>query len=159
MQIITIGKRLIPAEQIALVERFDPTANPEFKPEKDYKSRIILLNRDTVLAEVTPQEFAAAHGLHMLFEDDAALSSVLVFRVETFVPTETFKPEKGYRSRIKWRDRDGNEQSKLLVTEPETIVLELSHHASTANPKTETAPERPARRRRAPCSAEAARAK
>jgi hypothetical protein len=36
MQIITIGKRLVPAEQIALVEPFDPASNPEFKPEKTY---------------------------------------------------------------------------------------------------------------------------
>ncbi|GLR90895.1 hypothetical protein [Bradyrhizobium iriomotense] len=37
MKVITIGKKLVPVEQVAFVEPFDPAANPEFKPEKDYK--------------------------------------------------------------------------------------------------------------------------
>ena len=31
MNVITIGERLVPAEQIAFAEPFDPAANPEFK--------------------------------------------------------------------------------------------------------------------------------
>jgi hypothetical protein len=31
MQVITIGKRLVPAAQIAFIEAFDPAANPEFQ--------------------------------------------------------------------------------------------------------------------------------
>jgi hypothetical protein len=58
--VITVGKRLLPVEQIALVEPFDPTSNPEFKPEKNFKARVVLLNRDTVLTEVSPQEFAGS---------------------------------------------------------------------------------------------------
>ena len=50
--VITIGKRLVPVEQIAFVEPFDPTSNPEFKPEKVFKARIVLLNRDIVLTEL-----------------------------------------------------------------------------------------------------------
>lgn len=50
MKILTIGKRLVPLAQIAYVEPFDPAGNVEFKPEKDFKSRIVLTNRDTVLA-------------------------------------------------------------------------------------------------------------
>ncbi len=46
MQIITFGKRLVPADQIALVEPFDPGSNPEFKPEKTYLSRVVLLMLD-----------------------------------------------------------------------------------------------------------------
>lgn len=60
--VITLGKRLLPIEQIALVEPFDPSSNPDFKPEKDFKARVVLLNRDTVLTETSPQEFAAAQG-------------------------------------------------------------------------------------------------
>jgi hypothetical protein len=45
MKVVTIGKRLVPAEQIAYVEPFDPSANPEFGPEKDFKGRVVLLNR------------------------------------------------------------------------------------------------------------------
>jgi hypothetical protein len=104
MQIITIGKRLVPAEQIALVETFNPEGNPEFKPEREYKARVILLNRDTVLMETAPEQFAEASGVHLLVDDNVAINPLLAFRVETFMPTESFKPEKPYRTRIKWRD-------------------------------------------------------
>jgi hypothetical protein len=48
MTIIMNGKRLIPSEQIAFIEPFDPSANPEFRPEKDFKGRIGLLDREIV---------------------------------------------------------------------------------------------------------------
>ena len=34
IKIITIGKKLVPVEQVAFVEPFDSAANPEFEPEK-----------------------------------------------------------------------------------------------------------------------------
>lgn len=37
--VVTFGRRLVPLEQIALVEPFDPAANPSFKTEKPYKAR------------------------------------------------------------------------------------------------------------------------
>lgn len=43
--VITLGKRLLPVEQIALVEPFAPSSNPNFKPEKEFKARIVLLSR------------------------------------------------------------------------------------------------------------------
>jgi hypothetical protein len=125
MQVITIGKRLIPAEQIAFVEPFDPSSNPDFKPEKDYKGRVVLLNREILLCEQTPQEFAAAHELHLFAEDGVAVSRAIRFRIETFEPTENFKPSKPYQTRLKWTDPAGDEQSKLLVTAPETVIAEL----------------------------------
>jgi hypothetical protein len=149
MQIITIGRRVIAADQIAVIEPFDPASNPEFQPEKEYKARIVLLNRDTVLTEITTQEFAAANGFYLLSDEAIAVSSSLAFGVESFTPTEKFKPEKAYRSRIKWRDPDGNEQSKLLLMEPETVVLELSRRGSTKPDEARPTPRRPARRRRA----------
>jgi hypothetical protein len=42
--VITIGRRLVPLEQIAFVEPFDPVANAEFKPEKPYKARVVLVS-------------------------------------------------------------------------------------------------------------------
>ena len=60
--IITIGPKHVPIEQIAYVDPFDPAANPEFKPEKSFKARVVLLNRETVLTESTPQEFAKPTG-------------------------------------------------------------------------------------------------
>ena len=125
MKVVTIGKRLVPVEQVAFVEPFDPAANPEFKPEKAFKARLVLLNRDVVLTEQTPQEFAAEHELHLFAEDGVAVNREIAFRVETFEPTESFKPAKPYKTRLKWKDLAGGEQSKLLLTVPETVIAEL----------------------------------
>ena len=103
MQVITIGKRLVPAEQIAFVEAFDPTSNSEFKPEKDFKERVLLLNREIVLTEQTPQEFAAQHDLHLFAEDNVAVNRTIRFKIEIFEPTENFKPSKPYLTRLKWK--------------------------------------------------------
>ena len=159
MSIITIGKRLISLEQIAYVEPFDPAANPEFKPEKEFKARLVLLNRDVVLTESTPTEFSEANGFHLLAEDNVAVNPSLAFRVEIFTPTESFKPGKAYRTRIKWRDAVGNEQSKLLVMEPETVVAELSQRGADRATGTKRSPRRPQNRKRGPRNVEAARAK
>jgi hypothetical protein len=142
MKVITIGKRLVAAEQIVLVEAFDAASNPEFKPEKDFKARIVLLNRDTVLAKETPEQFAGAHELHLLAEDNVAINRAITFRVETFAPTESFKPTKPYQARLKWRDVDSNEQSKLLLTAPEALVAQIVN--GVIEPA--AAPKRPARR-------------
>lgn len=120
--VITIGKRLVPLEQIALVEPFDPASNPEFQPEKPYKARVVLLNRDSVLAEFAPQEFSEAHGFRMLADDGVAANPAVVFGVETFAPTENFTPTKPYATRLKWRDHEGNDHSRLLLTKPEVVI-------------------------------------
>ena len=77
MTILTIGKRLISLDQIAYVEPFDPAANPEFKPDKNFKARLVLLNRDVVLTESSPKEFSDANGFHLLEEDNVAVSPSL----------------------------------------------------------------------------------
>jgi hypothetical protein len=150
MQVITLGKKLIPVEQIAFIEAFDPASNPEFKPDRDFKGRVVLLNRDTVLTEMTPQDFSAEHNLRLLAEDNIALGHAIAFRVETFTPTEAFKPSKAYLTRIKWRDQDGNEQSKLLMTAPETVVTELSGRRKEVPAPAKPPARRPARRRGSP---------
>lgn len=150
MQVITLGKKLIPAEQIAFIEAFDPASNPEFKPDRDFKGRVVLLNRDTVLTEMTPTDFAAAHNMRLLAEDNVAVGQTIAFRVETFTPTETFKPNRAYLTRIKWRDLDGKEQSKLLMTAPEAVVTELSLRRTELPAPSKPAARRPARRRGSP---------
>jgi hypothetical protein len=125
MTVITIGKRLILAKEVAFVEPFDPSSNPEFKPEKDFKGRVVLLNREIVLTEQTPQEFAAEHDLHLFAEDSVAVNRTIRFKVEIFEPTENFKPLRPYHTRLKWSDLAGDEQSKLLVTAPETVIAEI----------------------------------
>ncbi|WP_426424142.1 hypothetical protein [Bradyrhizobium genosp. A] len=147
MKVLTIGKRLVPLDQVAFVEPFDPASNPEFKPEKDFKSRLILLNRDIVLTEQLPEEFATEHGLHFLAEDSVAVNQAIVFRVETFEPTEGFNPTKPYKTRLKWRDLAGNEQSKLLVTEPETVISEILKSKVETRPTAKRPGRRPPRGR------------
>jgi hypothetical protein len=142
MKVITVGKRLVPAEQIAFVEPFDPSSNPEFKPEKEYKGRLVLLNRDIILTEQTPQEFGAEHDLHLFAEDSVAVNRTILFKIEIFEPTETFKPSKAYQTRLKWSDLAGGEQSKLLLTAPETVIAELLQ----AKVETPTPAKSPARR-------------
>lgn len=73
MTVLTIGRKLVPLAQVALVELFDPSANPAFRPEKEYKSRLVLLSRDIVLTEQTVDEFATEHiprvregGIHII---------------------------------------------------------------------------------------------
>jgi hypothetical protein len=145
--VVTIGKRLLPVEQIALVEPFDPASNPDFKPEKEFRARVILLNRDMVLTEATPQEFAGAHGFILLAEDSIAANPGIAFRVESFEPTESFKPTKPYQTRLKWRDPDGNEQSKLLLTKPETVIAVVLRGTAETAPDRAEPRRRPSRRR------------
>jgi hypothetical protein len=142
MKVITIGKRLISADQVAFAELFDPAANPEFKPEKDFKTRVVLLDRDMVLTEQTPAEFASANELHLFAEDNVAVNRTIAFKIETFEPTESFNPSKRYKTRLKWSDAKGGDQSKLLVTPPETVIAEILK----AKVKVPAAAKRPARR-------------
>lgn len=146
--VITLGKRFLPVEQIALVEPFDPTSNPDFKPEKEFKARVVSLNRDTVLTEMTPQEFAKAQGFRMLTEDNVAANPTIAFSVESFQPTESFKPAKPYLTRLKWRDREGNEQSKLLLTKPEAVLALVLRQPDAAPSAQKKPAKRPPRARR-----------
>lgn len=145
--VVTLGRKLVPIEQIAFVEPFDPTGNPEFKVDKAFKSRVVLLNRDTVLTEATPQEFAEAHGFRVLTDDHVAVNPAITFRVESFEPTDTFKPSKPYLTRLRWRDRDGNDQSKLLVTRPETVIAVALRGEAEPGPDRKEPPRRPSRAR------------
>ena len=93
-KVITIGKRLVPATEITFVEPFDPAANPQFKPDKDFKTRVVLHDRDVVLTEQTVQAFAEEHGLYLLAQDEVAINREVVFKIEIFEPTEKFSPTK-----------------------------------------------------------------
>jgi hypothetical protein len=47
--IITVGEEYVPVEQIAYIEPFEPPANGQFKSDKPWKGRVVLLNRESVL--------------------------------------------------------------------------------------------------------------
>jgi hypothetical protein len=132
--VITIGRELVPVEQIAYVEPFEPSPNGQFKPKKPFKSRVVLLNRETVLTETTPQEFAEANGFRLLPEDNVATNLAITFRVESFAPTEDFNPAKPYQTRLMWRGPDGNSHSKLLLTKPEMVIMAASARAKGSTP-------------------------
>jgi hypothetical protein len=119
---VTVGRRLVPLEQIALIEPFEPSAANPLRSDREFRSRIILLNRDSILAEFEPFAFAEEHGFRMLLKDGAATNPSLHFSVERFEPSEGFQPSKPFRSRILWRDLDGNTQSKLLLTEADEVL-------------------------------------
>jgi hypothetical protein len=134
-------------DQVAFVELFDPSSNPEFKPEKHYKGRVVLLDRDIVLTEQTVQEFAETHGLHLFVEDSVAVNKSIKFKIELFEATESFKPTKRYKTRLKWDDLAGAEQSKLLVTAPETVIAEILNAKVEAPVEAKRPARRPARGR------------
>ncbi|WP_234686102.1 hypothetical protein [Bradyrhizobium monzae] len=99
--VIRISKHLIPIEQIALFEPFVPPANP-LRSEREFKARVVLLDRNSVLSEETPEQLADDHGFRFLAADRAAANPAISFRVETFVPAENFTPSKAYTSRLAW---------------------------------------------------------
>ena len=147
--VITLGRRLVPVEQIAFVETFDPASNPQFKTDRAFKARVVLLNRDTVLTEQMVEELANAQAFRMLADDNLAANHRVAFSVESFSPTESFKPTKPYLTRLKWRDLDGNEQSKLLLTKPEAVIAVLLRGIEPAGKrKKSAAPKSRGRRRR-----------
>jgi hypothetical protein len=119
---VTVGKRLIPIEQIALIEPFDAAAQAKLQTERPFQARIVLVDRESVLTEEALAAFAEKHAFRLLREDGIATSPAVRFSVEAFEPAEGFKPTKPYRSRLLWRDQDGQLQSKLLLAEPETVL-------------------------------------
>ena len=119
---VTIGRRLIPLDHIALVEPFDPAANPRMQSERPFQARIVLIDRESVLTEQAPSAFAEEHGFRMLPEDGVGTNPGIRFGVESFEPAEGFNPAKPYKARLLWRDLDGNTQSKLLLTLPERVL-------------------------------------
>ncbi|MHB8267415.1 hypothetical protein [Bradyrhizobium sp.] len=148
---VTVGRRLVPFEQIALIEPFEPSTQNPLRSDREFKSRIILLNRDSILAEFEPFAFAEEHGFRMLLKDGTAANPSVHFNVERFEPSEGFQPSKPFRSRILWRDLDGNTQSKLLLTEADDVlaVVVRGEEVSSLNgaePR-KPAPKTPGRRR------------
>ena len=149
---ITIGKKLIPLEQIALVEPFDPEAASNIQTDRLFKTRIVLLDRDSVLMEEELPEFAERHGFRMLNEDGIATNPAIHFNVEGFTPSAGFEPRKPYRSRLVWRDLDGERQSRLLLTEPGEALAISVRGEQPLSTSAEPALKPIKRRRRRPLS-------
>jgi hypothetical protein len=119
---VTVGRRLIPFEHIAFVEPFDPATQTRLQSGRPFQARIVLIDRDSVLTEEAPDAFAERQGFRRLSEDGIVVNPMVHFSVEAFEAAEGFNPTKPYRTRLLWRDRDGEIQSKLLLTSPETVL-------------------------------------
>ncbi|WP_375414983.1 hypothetical protein [uncultured Bradyrhizobium sp.] len=120
--VVKVSKHLIPFERIALVEPFVMPEEPPFASTKDFKARILLLDKMSVLTEETPEALAEVNGFNMIMPDRVATSPAVQFGVEAFAPVENFQPSKPYQSRLTWRDADGNAQSKLLLADPDVVL-------------------------------------
>jgi hypothetical protein len=103
--IIAFGRKRFPIEEIALVEPFEPPAEPppRFTTDKEFKTRVVLIDRYSVLTEETVEAFAEANKFRRLPHDNIATNPAVRFRVETFEPSEGFEPRKPYQSRLKCR--------------------------------------------------------
>jgi hypothetical protein len=116
--------------------------------ERPFKARVVLIDRESVLTEQGPSAFAEQHGFRMLADDGVGTSPILRFGVETFEPAEGFKPTKPYRTRLVWRDLEGNSQSKLLLSPPKTVLAIAVRGEREAASVTEGAEARPISRRK-----------
>ena len=145
--LIRVGKRLVPIEHVALIEPYVHLPEAPIRTSREFKSRIVLLNRDSFLSEEAPERIAEEHAFRLLTADCVATSPVNHFSVEEFQPTEHFKPAKNYRTRLSWFDLDGNSQSKLLVTEPE-LVLAVAIRGTDINQPAAVVDDEPAKRPR-----------
>ncbi|MEI9899250.1 MAG: hypothetical protein WDN31_02935 [Hyphomicrobium sp.] len=136
MTTIQIGRRLIPIDQIALVELYNPGAALAIESTRKFEARVMLLNRESCLTETTVETFAKEHQFRMLEADRIALNPLIFYRVEQFQPTEDFKPEKPFQTRILWKDHRGSDQSKLLVASPEDVLATIAngHPRSSSTP-------------------------
>ena len=149
--IIAIARKRFPIEEIALVEPFQLPAEPppRFTSDKEFKARVVLIDRYSVLTEDTVEVFAEANKFRLLPDDAVATNPAVRFWVETFEPSEGFVPRKPYQSRLKWRDQDGNEQSKLLLAKPETVIAIALRGETEPDSARKISPHRPPRPRTA----------
>ncbi len=138
---VTIGRRLLAPEHLAFVEPYEASANPRVQTSRQFLSRVVLINRDSILIEEPAAAFAEANGFLRLPHDSVAINPLVFFQVEQFEAREGFVPERAYASRLLWRDRDGNQQSKLLMTEAETVFAVIAGEPVSQNAGAEPGPE------------------
>jgi hypothetical protein len=145
--VIRIAKRIIPIEQIALVEPFVAPTDPPLRTDKDFKARIVLLDRVSILSEETPEELANANRFRFVGADRVGTNPAVAFSVEEFEPAENFQPTKPFRTRLLWNDSQGNARSKLMLATPE-VVLAVVVRGEVEPQNNERPPTRASRRQR-----------
>jgi hypothetical protein len=154
---VIVGKRLIPREHIAFVESYDAAASPQLQTTRDFRGCVMMVNRDSILIEEPVSEFASANGFRMLLIDRFATNSAVALRVETFVAANGFKPNRANATRLLWRDLEGNEQCKLLLSEPDTaLAIAVRGEVEAATPPDAVLRRSNGKRRPRPVAAPAA---
>ncbi|MCP3439810.1 hypothetical protein [Bradyrhizobium sp. CCGUVB14] len=152
MTTITIGKRLIPLEHIALLEPFDPSQQQRMQSERPFQTRLVLVNRDSVLSEDALATLAEQNGFRIFADENIATNPAILFSVEGFEAEKSgdFQPTKPYRSRLLWRDPiTGKAHSKLLLAAPEDVLATVVRGEGTV-PSTRTLSRSRKPRRRSP---------
>jgi hypothetical protein len=118
--------------------------------DRSFLTRVVMIDRESLLTEEPLAVFAEKHRFGVLSDDGVATNPAVHFRVEAFEPAEEFKPSKPFRSRLLWRDQDGQMHSKLLLAPPEN-VLAIAVRGESKAPSSDTSQERqlrPSPRRR-----------
>jgi hypothetical protein len=122
MSVIRAGKRLLPVDQIALIEPFTPSPTAPVVSEKEFHGRVLMTNRDIVLTEQSPSIFAEEHAFSLIADDNIAINPAIAHRVQWFGTSDDFNPTWPYQMRLRWRDPARVSRSKLLVTHPDTVL-------------------------------------
>ena len=82
---VTIGKRLYPLEQIALVEPFDPAAQSRMQTDRTFQARVVLIDResdDLVFAVTREVEMRQFRDLPRAKNNAPAFSRILGMTAE-----------------------------------------------------------------------------
>jgi hypothetical protein len=148
-KLIRVGKRLIPLEQVALIEPYVADPDKPLNTSKQFHSRLVLLDKDSVLSEETVPALAEAHAFRMVQADGAATNPGVAYWVEQFEPDESFRPEKPFQSRLLWRSANGLAHSRLLLAPPETVLAIAVRGLPDPELATDPVEAQAARRRRA----------
>lgn len=151
--ILRVAKRLIPVEEIALVEPFVLESTSPLLTARDLKSRIVLLDKTSILYERPPEEVAESNGFRLIAADCVATNPAVRFWVETFEAAATFEPARPFQSRLLWRDQAGRVQSRLLLASAEAALAvavrgESDPDSPLIDPVREADPKRATRRGR-----------
>lgn len=151
---ITIGKKLIPLEHVVLAVPFDPETQLNIQTERSLKTCLILIDRDSVLTEQALAEFVEEHGFRMLQSDGVGTNPLVRVSVEAFAPSPDFQPRRPYRSRLVWRDLDGERNSVLLLSDPADVlaIAVRGTLASPSEPEAAAKETKPRRKRPSPPS-------
>ena len=128
---LIVGRRHIPSGSVALIEPYVHPDHSIVRPMVRVYGRVILINRDSIVVGEHPISFSREHGFCWLSIDRVGLNPDIHFRVEDFLPQDGFVPSRAFASRLIWRDQDGNEQSKLLLSEPKTALGALGNCTTT----------------------------